>query len=111
MAILNHVDPLDRLRSAGRRVTDPFETLAQRVAERVLELIVSALDVNALLERVDVNALLGRVDVNTLLDRVDVAGTAVVYACDARAARLRFLAREAEPGTASPPELPGRSSP
>jgi uncharacterized RDD family membrane protein YckC len=35
-----------------------------------------------------------------------IAGTAVVYAWDARAARLRFLAREAEqaagPGTASP---------
>ena len=25
-----------------------------------------------------------------------IAGTAVIYACDARAARLRFLAREAE---------------
>jgi hypothetical protein len=71
-AILTHVDPLDRLRYAGRRVTDPFEALAQRVAERVLDLIVSALDVDALLERVDVNALVGRVDVNALLDRVDV---------------------------------------
>jgi len=32
------VDPLDRLRYAGRRMTDPFEALAQRVAERVLDL-------------------------------------------------------------------------
>ena len=40
-----------------------------------------------------------------------IAGTAVVYAWDARAARLRFLAREAEPGAASPPGQPGRSSP
>jgi hypothetical protein len=72
VAILNHVDPIDRLRSAGRRMTDPFEALAQRVAERVLDLIVHALDVNALLQRVDVNALLDRVDVNALLDRVDV---------------------------------------
>ena len=71
-AILTDVDPLDRLRYAGRRVTDPFEALAQRVAERVLDLIVSALDVDALLEHVDVNALVGRVDVNALLDRVDV---------------------------------------
>jgi hypothetical protein len=71
-AILNHVDPLDRLRQAGRHMTDPFEALAQRVAERVLDLIVSALDVNALVQRVDVNALVGRVDVNALLDRVDV---------------------------------------
>jgi hypothetical protein len=67
------VDPLDRLRYAGRRMTDPFEALAQRVAERVLDLIVSALDVNALLDRVDVPALLDRADVNELLDRVDVA--------------------------------------
>jgi hypothetical protein len=29
-----------------------------------------------------------------------IAGTAVVYSWDARAARLRFLAREAEAGTA-----------
>jgi hypothetical protein len=71
-AILTHVDPLDRLRDAGRRVTDPFEALAQRVAERVLDLVVSALDMNALLDRVDVNALVGRVDVNGLLNRVDV---------------------------------------
>jgi uncharacterized RDD family membrane protein YckC len=35
-----------------------------------------------------------------------IAGTAVIYAWDARAARLRFLAREAE--TAAPP---GRASP
>lgn len=73
MAILNDVDPMDRLRYAGRRMSDPFEALAQRVAERVVDLIVSALDVNALLERVDANALVGRVDVNALLDRVDVS--------------------------------------
>jgi hypothetical protein len=68
-----HLDPFDRLRSAGRRMTDPLETLAQSVAERVLDLVVNALDINALLARVDVNALVGRVDVNALLDRVDVA--------------------------------------
>jgi hypothetical protein len=67
------VDPIDRLRYASRRMTDPFEALAQRVAERVLDLIVSALDMNALLDRVDVNALVGRVEVNALLDRVDIS--------------------------------------
>src|SRR5580692_8141751 len=71
-AILNHVDPIDRLRSASRRMTDPFETLAEHVAERVLDLIVHALDVNALLRKVDVNALLSRVDVNDLMRRVDM---------------------------------------
>jgi uncharacterized RDD family membrane protein YckC len=66
------VDPLGRLRSAGGRLAPPAEALAQRVAERVVDLVVSALDVDALLDRVDVDALLDRVDVDALLDRVDV---------------------------------------
>jgi hypothetical protein len=66
------MDPLDRLRTAGQRVTDPLETLAQRVAGRVVDLIVTALDVNALLLRVDVNGLVGRVDMAALLDRADI---------------------------------------
>jgi uncharacterized RDD family membrane protein YckC len=36
-----------------------------------------------------------------------IAGTAVVYAWDARAARLRFLAREAEPVAGGRPGRPG----
>jgi hypothetical protein len=72
-AILSAVDPLDRLRLAGKRMTDPLESLAQSVAEHVLDLVVQALDVNALLQRVDVDALLGRVDVNEILARVDVS--------------------------------------
>jgi hypothetical protein len=67
------VDPLDRLRSAGKRVTDPLETLSQRVAERVVDLVVQALDVNALVGRVDLNAVLDQVDVNKLLARLDVS--------------------------------------
>jgi uncharacterized RDD family membrane protein YckC len=47
--------------------------MAQRVADRVVDLVVAALDVNALLDRVDVDALLDRTDVDRLLDRVDVA--------------------------------------
>ena len=35
-----------------------------------------------------------------------LAGTAVIYAWDARAARLRFLAREAEAGSAGGPRRP-----
>jgi uncharacterized RDD family membrane protein YckC len=38
-----------------------------------------------------------------------IAGTAVIYAWDARAARLRFLAREAEVGAAGSRSLPGGS--
>ena len=42
------------------------------VAERAVELAVSALDLNALLDRVDLNALLDRIDLNRVLARVDV---------------------------------------
>jgi uncharacterized RDD family membrane protein YckC len=66
------VDPLARLRSVGGRLTPPAEALAQRVAEVVVALVVSSLDVNALLDRVDVDALLDRVDVDGLLARVDL---------------------------------------
>ena len=66
------VDPRERLQAAGRRLTDPAESLAQRIAERALDLIVQALDVNQLVQRVDLNALLEQVDINRILARVDV---------------------------------------
>jgi hypothetical protein len=53
-------------------MTDPAEALAQQVTERVLDLVVSALDINELAARVDPNVILSRVDVSALLDRVDV---------------------------------------
>lgn len=71
--ILSEVDPLDRLRCAGKRVTDPLESLAQSVAQRVVDLVVHAVDLNALLRQVDPDALLARVDVNEFLARVDVS--------------------------------------
>ena len=55
-----------------RRFTDPVEAMAQRVAERVVDLVLHVLDVNALLAQVDVNALPAQVDVNAVLARVDV---------------------------------------
>jgi hypothetical protein len=36
------VDPRDRLRSLGKRMTDPMESLAQRIAEGVFDLLVDA---------------------------------------------------------------------
>jgi hypothetical protein len=81
-AILGSVNPRDRLRSVGRRLTDPVEVVAQQVAERVIDLLVNALDMNALLARVDLNAVLShinvddllmKVDLNSLIDRVDVS--------------------------------------
>lgn len=56
----------------GNRLVPSAEALAQAVADRVVELVVSALDMNALLERVDVNAVLDQIDINGLLDQVDV---------------------------------------
>jgi len=45
---------------------------AQAAAERVVELVVSALDVNALLDLVDLDAVLDQVDIDRLLDRIDL---------------------------------------
>jgi hypothetical protein len=72
VTILEAVDPFDRVRLAGRRLTDPLESLALRVAERVVDLLLNALDVNALLARVDIDPLLTRVDLNAVLARVDL---------------------------------------
>ena len=66
------MEPLDRLRSARKGVADSAELLAQRVAERVIEIVVQAVDLNALLRQVDLNAPLQQVDLNALLARVDV---------------------------------------
>jgi len=48
------------------------EELARAVAERTVEIVVSALDMNALLDQVDMNALLDQVDMDALLDQVDI---------------------------------------
>jgi len=70
------VDPFERRRPADRRLVPRAETraevLARAVAERAVDLVVSALDVNALLDQVDMNALLDQVDINQVLDRVDL---------------------------------------
>jgi hypothetical protein len=66
------VNPRDRLRAVSRRVTDPAEVLAQEATERVVDLVVNALDVNELAARIDINALLARVDVDAIVKRVDV---------------------------------------
>lgn len=60
------------VRGAARRLAEPVESVAQVVARRATELVVEALDVNALLDRTDMNRLLDQIDVNRLLDRVDV---------------------------------------
>ena len=69
---LTRVDPLYGLRSMGKRISDPVEQLAEKTAERVIDLVVRSLDVNAVVQRVDLNAVLDQVDVNKLVDRVDL---------------------------------------
>jgi hypothetical protein len=63
------MEPRDRLRSRRKGTA---ELLAQRVAERLIDIVVQAVDINALLQVVDLNALLERVDVNTPLKQVDL---------------------------------------
>ncbi|HEY3142093.1 MAG TPA: hypothetical protein VGJ86_13240 [Acidimicrobiales bacterium] len=48
------------------------DRLARAVADRVVSLVIDALDVDALLRRVDMNALLDQIDVDRLLERIDV---------------------------------------
>ncbi len=59
-----HVTPVP---GSGR-----IEQLAQAVAERVVTIVMDAIDIDALLARVDVDALLKRVDVDGVVNRVDV---------------------------------------
>jgi hypothetical protein len=66
------MEPLERLRTAGKRVTDPLEQLAQRVAERAIDIAIHALDINELVSQLDLNAVLDRIDVQALLSRVDL---------------------------------------
>jgi hypothetical protein len=48
------------------------EQLAQALAERLVPLIVDAIDMNALLDKVDVEKLIERIDVNAVIERVDL---------------------------------------
>ena len=52
--------------------TGRIEHLAQAVAERVVTLVMDAIDMDALLERIDVDAVVSRVDVDAVVSRVDV---------------------------------------
>jgi hypothetical protein len=48
------------------------EQLAQALAERIVPLVLDAIDLNAILDRVDVNKLIDRVDVDKVISRVDI---------------------------------------
>jgi hypothetical protein len=66
------VDPFERRRLADGRLVTRREALAQAVTERAVELVMSALDVNALLDWVDLNAVLDRIDLDRLVGRMDL---------------------------------------
>ena len=57
---------------AESRLIPRREALAQAVTERAVELVMSALDVNALLDQVDLNKVLDRIDLDRLLERIDL---------------------------------------
>ena len=59
-------------RSAVRRLADQMESIAQGIAQRVIDLVIEALDMNALIARIDLNIVLSRVDLNEVVDRIDL---------------------------------------
>ena len=66
------MDSSERRFSINGRLVTRREALAQAVTERAVELVMSALDLNALLDQVDLNAVLDQVDIDRLLDRIDL---------------------------------------
>jgi hypothetical protein len=53
-------------------ITDRIESMAQAIAERVVNLVMEAIDLDAVLDSVDIDRIIQRVDVDGLIDRVDV---------------------------------------
>jgi hypothetical protein len=53
-------------------ISSRMEQLAQSIAERIVTLVVDAIDIDALIDRVDVDRIIARVDVDKIIDRVDV---------------------------------------
>jgi hypothetical protein len=48
------------------------EQLAQALAERIVPLVIDAIDIDAILDRIDVDKLIDRVDVDKVISRVDI---------------------------------------
>ena len=48
------------------------EQLAQALAERIVPLVLDAIDINAILDRIDVDKIIDRVDVDKVISRVDI---------------------------------------
>jgi hypothetical protein len=48
------------------------EQLAQAIAERIVPLVIDAIDIDAILDKVDIEKLIDRVDVDKVISRVDI---------------------------------------
>ena len=48
------------------------EQLAQALAERIVPMVVDAIDIDSLIDRVDIDKIVQRVDVEKVIERVDV---------------------------------------
>ena len=48
------------------------EQLAQALAERIVPLIIDAIDINAIVDKVDIEKVINRVDINKIVSRVDI---------------------------------------
>ena len=48
------------------------EQLAQALAERLVPLIVDAIDIDAVLDKVDVEKIIERVDINAIVNEIDI---------------------------------------
>ena len=53
-------------------VSGRMEQVAQAIADRIVALVVDAIDIDAVIDRVDVDKIVDRVDVDKIVDRVDV---------------------------------------
>ena len=66
------MDSSERRRFAESWEVTRREALARAVTDRAVDLVMSALDMNELLDQVDLNAVLDQVDLNQLLARIDL---------------------------------------
>jgi hypothetical protein len=53
-------------------VSSRVEQLAQALAERIVPLVLDAIDLNAIIDRVDIEKVIDRVDINAVVNRVDI---------------------------------------
>src|SRR5277367_396446 len=65
-------DPRCGVPMSPNPISSRMELMAQQVAERVIALVLDAIDIDALIDRVDVEKIIERVDVDKVVDRVDV---------------------------------------